>query len=70
LAASLDNLADEPMRWQTLERSSGVGALAGSVLMGGAAQAFGLPVALPLQVLGFVAAALPLSKLSPSPRRA
>jgi hypothetical protein len=52
---------DEPLRWQVLERSSGVGALAGSLLMGGTAQLLGLPLALPLQVLAFVAAAVPLS---------
>lgn len=52
---------DEPLRWQVLERSSGVGALAGSLLMGGTAQLLGLPLALPLQVLAFAAAAVPLS---------
>ncbi len=52
---------DEPLRWQVLARSSGVGALAGSLLMGGTAQLLGLPLALPLQVLAFAAAAVPLS---------
>lgn len=66
LVATLDTHADEPatdepLRWQVLERSSGVGALAGSLLMGGTAQLLGLPLALPLQVLAFVAAAVPLS---------
>lgn len=66
LVATLDTQAedtstDEPLRWQTLVRSSGVGALAGSLLMGGTAQLFGLPFALPMQVLAFVAAAVPLS---------
>lgn len=52
---------DEPLRWQILARSSGVGALAGSLLMGGTAQLLGLPLALPLQVLAFAVAAVPLS---------
>jgi len=66
LAASLDHLGDEPLRWQALERSSAVGALVGSLLMGGSAQWLGLPLALPLQVVAFLAAALPLSVLGPS----
>ncbi|WP_094510354.1 hypothetical protein [Synechococcus sp. MW101C3] len=56
-----DSATDEPLRWQILARSSGVGALAGSLLMGGTAQLLGLPLALPLQVLAFAAAAVPLS---------
>jgi hypothetical protein len=56
-----DSATDEPLRWQILSRSSGVGALAGSLLMGGTAQLLGLPLALPLQVLAFAAAAVPLS---------
>ncbi|MCT0231512.1 hypothetical protein KQ306_11710 [Synechococcus sp. CS-1324] len=61
LAASLAHLADEPLRWQTLERSSAVGALVGSLVMGSLAQWLGLPLALPLQVVAFLAAALPLA---------
>jgi|GEM_PF-315253 len=56
-----DSTTDEPLRWQILARSSGVGALAGSLLMGGTAQLLGLTLALPLQVLAFAAAAVPLS---------
>lgn len=56
-----DSATDEPLRSQILARSSGVGALAGSLLMGGTAQLLGLPLALPLQVLAFAAAAVPLS---------
>jgi hypothetical protein len=60
-AHSDEPATDEPLRWQVLARSSGAGALAGSLLMGGTAQLLGLPLALPLQVLAFAAAAVPLS---------
>ncbi|MCX5930295.1 MAG: hypothetical protein NTW83_00275, partial [Cyanobacteria bacterium] len=54
----LRHLGDEPLRWQTLTRSGAIGGLLGSLAMGVMAQLLGLPVALPVQIGLFVAAAL------------
>ncbi len=51
-------LGDEPMRWRVLVRSGAVGGLVGSIGLGLICQVLGLPVALPLVTIGFIALAI------------
>ena len=64
LGLSLPPTSDPRRRSKLLERSSRVGGLAGSLLMGLLAQVTALAVALPLQLIAFVAAALVLPRLA------
>ncbi|MDM7936317.1 MAG: hypothetical protein QUV06_02505 [Cyanobium sp. CZS 48M] len=65
----LRHLGDAPLRWQTLARSGAIGGLLGSLAMGVMAQLLGLPVALPVQIGLFMAAALllPPTLVQPAP---
>ncbi len=64
LGRSAPQTSDPRRRLKSQERSSSVGGLAGSLLMGLLAQVTALGVALPLQLAGFVAAALVLPRLA------
>lgn len=64
LDRSAPQTSDPRRRSKLLERSSSVGGLAGSMLMGLLAQVTSLGLALPLQLAGFVAASLVLPRLA------
>ena len=64
LDRSAPQTSDPRRRLKLLERSSSVGGLAGSMLMGLLAQVTSLGLALPLQLAGFVAASLVLPRLA------
>ncbi len=69
LVSVLGPLGDGPLRWLVLQRSAAVGGLAGSLGMGLLSQLLGLGLALPLQMLGFVALAWPLGRARPLNQR-
>lgn len=68
LAASVDPRGSLADNWETLERSSALGSLAGSLGMGLIAQLIGLAASLPIQLLAFLAAGLLLPLLGRRPR--
>jgi hypothetical protein len=55
LVEAIAPLGDLPLRWQVLQRSGAIGGLAGSLGMGLTSQLLGLPRALPVQILAFMA---------------
>jgi hypothetical protein len=69
LVEGMAQLGDAPLRWQVLQRSGAIGGLAGSLGMGLLSQALGLGLALPLQLLAFVAVAWPLGRQALRPAR-